>query len=554
MIKTLEIRNLAIISEMQLEFPDGFIVFTGETGAGKSIIVEAMGLLLGNRADASLISPKANAAELSATLKVSNSLVAMEALSELEIEPEEGNILLRRKIHRGGASRSWINATPVSVQTLRQIGAPLVEIHGQHSHLSLLDIKTQRRWLDACGKHGGLLSQLCEQESLWRQAHDWLAADSDTKGVELLRYQLQELSELDPNVDEYPQLMARHRALQKGQEITDKLLRAKQILHDGEDACTDRLSALVGELRRTAQLDIGIVTLLELLEGALAQLEESRGELRALLERDMVDERALAEIEARLQAWYGLADKHRVAQAALYGHMQTLKARAAQAEDAEQERILYKKQEEEALQAWRRLAAILHGTRCETASKLQDEVGHWLRKLGMPKGLFRIEVHAKEDNLPQSHGMDRIAIAVSLNPGQPPLPLHKVVSGGELSRIGLAMRIVGAQDKGTPAMICDEVDAGIGGETSEIVGRLLAELARHRQVFCVSHLPQIAAYAGHHCHIEKIQESSCTWIRVQVLDEEGRIEEIARMLGGRRLGESAREHARSLLAVSKPAN
>lgn len=554
MLRTLHIRNLAVIEELELQFGAGMSVFTGETGAGKSILVDALGLVLGDRADTNVIRGGADSAEVSAMFDVRGFDNLSTFLVEQALDVNNGELHLRRVISRDGPSRAFVNGSAVAAQIVREIGDALVEIHGQHAHQSLLKRDEQRRLLDRYGDHRELLESVADACAVWTDAQRQLkelsaSAPEHAAQTELLRYQVRELEEFSPGEHELESLDADHRRLANA----GRLMETSQVLigrlFEDEDSASGRIGSAIRELRDAARLDASMNTAADLLDAASIQLGEAVDELRAGLDRLDLDPQHLDEVEKRLEQFHDLGRKHRVAPRELYAHLEGLKRKLDEVE-GNQERIeSLRSRQQEALQRYAKMANSLHEARTAAAGRLGKAISAQLRELGMPGGKLLVEVTHAPAERPQSSGDDQVEFLVTVNPGQPARPLAKVASGGELSRISLGIQVIDSADKGTPTLIFDEVDAGIGGGVAEIVGRLLHGLAARRQILCVTHLPQVACQGDHHFQVEKTSGRGNTSTRVRDLAEEERVEEIARMLGGLRISAKTRAHAREMLGL-----
>ncbi|MEX2524192.1 MAG: DNA repair protein RecN [Gammaproteobacteria bacterium] len=553
MLTQLHIRNFAIIDELELHFHAGMTVLTGETGAGKSILIDALGLILGDRADSSVIRAGSDRAEVSATFSAGGNDPVLEYLREQAIEFEE-ELLIRRVINRDGPSRAFINSSPVAVQTLKNLGDCLIDIHGQHAHQSLMKREMQRSLLDACADHGDKLEAVHNAWKDWSAAGRQLAdlshdADEHESRVALLQYQVNELEELAPGTDEFDTLEADYKRLANASHLLETGHSVLNQLHEDEDSLHSRLGHLIRELRDLQRLDPALASALELLDGAAIQLDEGAGELRNYLARLELDPERLSQMEKRLDALHDMARKHHVRVEELPSHLQELQAQLERMLNSRDAIESLKKQQLEALERYRTAADVLNKSRVKAAKTMSAAISREIGQLGMPDGKIVIEVTATGGDTPQAAGSDQVEFQVALNPGQPPQPLRKVASGGELSRISLAVQVVSKEEEGIPTFIFDEVDAGIGGGVAEIVGALLHGLAHNRQVFCVTHLAQVASQGDHHLKVKKSADKKTTRTTVTELDKKERVEEIARMLGGMTITEKTRATAREMLTA-----
>ena len=560
MLRALHIRNLAIIDTLDLEFEAGFSVLSGETGAGKSILVDALGLVLGDRADASLIRGGESQAEISAEFSLDGSLPARAFLREQAMEDADNpnGCLLRRVVTADGRSRAFINGAPASLANLRELGERLVEIHGQNDHQSLLRGETQRDLLDDFGGHGELLGAVAQAarehgEAVAEIERLRAVAGRDPAQLEFLRYQLRELEGLKLAPGEVEQLDADHRRLANAGRLLDEGQRAQEQLYGGDGSLSDQLAAVRQLLGGLAELDAGFAEADAMLQQAEVQLREAADAVRHLLDKLDLDPERLAEVEKRVEAVHDLARKHRVKPDELPARLEALQQDLLGSERAAGDLEKLEARRDAALKRYRAAAAKLSAARRKAAKDLAARAAAIVRELGMPKAEFAVAVDAAPQEQPRLAGDDDVRLDFSANPGQPPRPLAKVASGGELSRVSLAIRLAAQQARSAATLIFDEVDAGIGGGTAETVGIKLRQLARSCQVLSVTHLPQVAAQGQHHFGIHKDVRGGKTLTRVKALDAAGRVAELARMLGGREITASTQAHAAEMLKrATKP--
>jgi DNA repair protein RecN (Recombination protein N) len=553
MLTTLHIRDFAVIDELELKFEPGMTVFTGETGAGKSIIVDALGLVLGDRADSAMLRGGAERCEISASFDIHAIPAAKDLLEGQAIPVEDDELLIRRILSTDGRSRAFINGSPVPVQALREIGEMLVDIHGQHAHQSLLKREAQRDLLDAYGDYAPELEQVAGLYREWRSVSAQLqqlgsVGEDREARLELLRYQVQELDALGPANGEFEALETEYARLANASRLLESTQAAYQQLSEDDAAIAVQLKRLERELQELIRYDAGLQPIIELLQAAGIQLNEAVDELRHYVERLDLDPDSLRTTEQRLSALHDMARKHRVQPEALPQHLESLREQLDNLESSDARHAALKADETRILKDYDTACERLHQARQQAATALATAVTDQIRELGMPAGEIRIEVTPESGTLPAATGRDRVEYLVTTNPGQPPRPLGKVASGGELSRISLAIQVIGSRDSGVPTLIFDEVDAGIGGGVAEIVGKLLRQLAGHRQVFCVTHLPQVASQGQQHLRVLKMTGDKETRTRVTTLSADERVEEIARMLGGLKITDQTRAHAREMLA------
>ena len=554
MLLSLHIRDFAIIEELEVDFSPGMNALTGETGAGKSILLGALGLLLGDRADAASVRHGSERAEISAAFELSACPAARDWLLAHDMDSHD-DCQLRRVISREGRSRAYINGSSVPVASLRELGEHLVDIHGQHEHQSLLRRGLQRRLLDNHGGHQALLTLLKSLHQDWNDVgnaiHVLVGSDQDRDTrLEFLRFQLQELDALAPLPGESEQLHSELARLSNAGHLIETCRSHLQGLYEDEASAHDRLGKAVADLSGLAKLDPAFGEAGELFNNALIHLQEGIEQLRDCEERLELDPERLQWVEQRLDALHSCARKHRIEAEQLADFHQRLLTDIEALEQADQQLENLAARRSEIEQAWRKTADELHRQRVKTAARIAKQVTAAMQSLGMQGGRFDIQVSAIDRDGLSEHGSDSIEFLVSANPGQPLQPLGKVASGGELSRISLAIQVVAARDTDIPTLIFDEVDSGVGGAVAETVGQQLQTLGLHHQILCVTHLAQVAAQAHHHLQVQKTRGKTRTQTRVERLDTQQRIDEIARMLGGRKITDSTRQHAQEMLMMA----
>ena len=547
MLRALDVKDLVIVDGASLEFGAGFSVLTGETGAGKSLLVDAIELLVGGRGDAAAVRDGADKAELSAEFDLLSQNNLQRWIEERELEGDPGRLLLRRSIDRAGRSRCFINGHAVTLAQLREAGEYLVDIHGQHAHQSLLRPAAQRELLDA---HAGAQALAAETAAAFR---DWqrleklaLAAASEFEQREAERLDLKErvaeLKKLAPREGEWQQVAAEHTRLQHGSSLRAGAESALEALSEAEDATLARLAALAQRLRALSAHDARLAAIVELLASAEAQAGEAARELRHYASRVELDPDALRETEARIEALHAMARKHRVRPEALPEHHAALERRLAELDLAIDPEAL-QREVAAARARYGVAAARLSAKRASAAKELARAVTAAMQGLAMQGGKFAVTLARLEE--PAASGGEAVEFEVSSHPSLPPRPLAKVASGGELSRVSLAIQMVAARASPVGTLVFDEVDAGIGGAVAASVGRALRKLGKERQVLCVTHLPQVAANGDQQWSVEKTGTKAGVRVKVALLDKEGRIDELARMLGGS--AATARRHAAELL-------
>lgn len=556
MLVNLNIIDLAVVDSLDLELEHGMSVLTGETGAGKSILLTALGLALGDRADSGYVRPNSKRAEINLEFNLSKAPLVMQWLAQQELDDGE-QCLIRRTISSDGRSKAYINNRPVNLQTLQALSRQLVEIHGQHAHLTLLDRDEQRSMLDQYANNQALLAQLNQCHQNWKQSQKALqqmrkASSDKSEREELLRYQLDELQQLDLKEFNYQALLDEHAKLANIGKILTVGQQQLDILYDNDQqSVTQMLGHCQSALADLSKYAPELGEVVELLAGAEIQVSEASQRLRRFLENQETDPHRLNQIEDQIGMIQALSRKHKV-QAEELPQLATQLATELDNLSHSSERMEALRVEcDQLLSQYRALAKELSINRRRAAEELQQRISAAIRELGMPHGQFLVEMTSDEQAEPQRNGTDHIEFLVSTNPGLPPKPLAKVASGGELSRISLAIQVTTSTDKTTPTMIFDEVDTGIGGGIAEIVGQKLRRLSRNRQVLCVTHLPQVASQAHHHLFVAKQQNAEVTSSTVRRLNDEERVEEIARMLGGVTITENTLAHAREMLESAK---
>ncbi|NIR29258.1 MAG: DNA repair protein RecN [Gammaproteobacteria bacterium] len=556
MLIQLAVRDFAVVVSLHLELEPGMTVLTGETGAGKSILVDALSLALGERAYSDAVRAGRERAEVSAVFDLDAVPAARQWLFEHELDSSEGECVLRRSVGRDGRSRAWINTRPVPVQTLRELGDLLIDIHGQHAHQSLLRRATQRQILDEYAGHGRALARLGECYARWSSLHAERERLESTPGevearLDFLRYQLEELQRLNLEPDEPAQLDGEHRRMSHASELLQTYQQAVERLCGDDDAAV--LSQIGGVRRSLGELhayDERLPEPISLLESATVHVEEAASALRRYAEDLELDPQRYQWLEERLGAIHALARKHRVPAEELpaltprlVAEVEALEHGAGRRESLEQELAAVGQQ-------YREVARALFEERRRAADALCEAVSANMRELGMTGGRFQVRVEHAAEERPTPHGLDHVEFLVSTDPGQPMGPLARVASGGELSRISLAIQVIASQGSGVPTLVFDEVDAGIGGRVAQIVGQHLRRLAERRQVLCITHLPQVASQAAHHIQVQKYSEKAATRTQLEALSGEERVREIARMLGGLQITAQTLAHAREMLEGS----
>lgn len=552
MIIALHLTNFTIIDELDLEFTSGMTVLTGETGAGKSIIIDAIQLGLGQRLENKVVREGCDKSTISLSFDISNNALAKNWLAEHDLLAEQ-ECMVRRSISSDGKSRAFINDKPVTLQLLAEFGEILINIHGQHQQQALAKKNSQLALLDHYGKHVALLEEITVISQQWhalKKQFDVItlkSQDSKSQG-EFLRFQLAEFERLALRDDELEQLDQEHKKLSNAEHILKNCHAVYSIISEQENSLQDQLNFCLNDLEQIKNLDSNLINAHELLNNALLQVNEASYEINRYQQQVDLNPEKLQEIELRLSTIHELARKHRVSAKMLKSIETKLTDDLALLENSDETLQALTKQLEALEKQYQSVAAKLSQQRQKTAGKLATLITKDIQTLNMKGGKFEVVLTPVEDTAPNPFGQERAEFLVAANTGQRLQPLAKVASGGELSRISLAIQVNTAKQMQTPALIFDEVDTGIGGATADIVGQLLQRLGHDTQVFCITHLPQVAAKAQQHFKVEKYVKQKQTFTTVRLLSPEQRIEEIARMSGGVAITQESLQHAKVLLA------
>ncbi|WP_311223476.1 MULTISPECIES: DNA repair protein RecN [unclassified Acidovorax] len=548
-LKRIELRDFVIVEALELDLQTGFTVLTGETGAGKSILIDALQMLLGGRADTGVIREGAQRTDMAAEFDAQTALSPW--LEEAGI-PLEDTLLLRRTIDLQGKSRAWINGVPVTATQMRAVGGYLLDIHGQHAWQSLTRQDAVRGLLDA---YAGLPpASLGALWTTWRDAQKALAqarAAQDTlqQERERLQWQIGEVGKLAPAADEWDELNAQHSRLSNAQALLDSAQGALTALEDDDSGALARLTQAQHLLQDYEQVDDAFRSMHEVLTSCLAQASDVAHSLQSYLRHTELDPDRLQELDARMSQWVSLSRRYKRTPADLPALLQGWTTELKQLDSATDLATL-EATEKTAAAAYGKAARALSQRRAKAAPRLAQSITQAMQGLGMTGGRFEVAVDAAPE--PGPHGMDAISFLVSSHPGMTPKPIGKVASGGELSRISLAISVTTSELGEAPTLIFDEVDSGVGGAVAETVGRLMQQLGHDRQVLAVTHLPQVAACADHHLVVAKHKRSSGTTSSVQPATGDERAKEVARMLGGERVSATTLAHAREMLDGARP--
>ncbi len=553
MLAQLTISNFAIVHELEIDFQRGMTAITGETGAGKSIAIDALGLCLGGRAEADMVRQGASRADICACFSLRDAPSARQWLLDNQLDDGQ-ECLLRRVINSDGRSRGFINGTAVPLSQLRELGQALIQIHGQHTHQQLLKPEHQKHLLDAYAGENQLLQEMAHSYRQWHQSCRALASHQQQTQErearrELLQYQLKELNEFAPVCGEYQQIDEEYKRLANSGQLLSVSQQALLMLADGEENnLQSQLYSTRQLLSELAEMDEKLGDVSGMLEEAAIQISEASDELRHYCDRLDLDPNRLQELEQRLSRQISLARKHHIAPEELPTFYQRLLAEQQLLEQQESAQEELSQAVSAHHHAALSCAERLHQRRAHFASELGQLITQSMHLLSMPHGRLEIEVRFNAEHL-TAEGADRIDFRVSTNPGQPLQGLAKVASGGELSRIALAIQVITAQKMDTPALIFDEVDVGISGPTAAIVGKMLRQLGDSTQVMCVTHLPQVAGCGHQHFFVSKETDGEMTETRMIPLDKRARLQELARLLGGSEVTRNTLANAKELLAA-----
>lgn len=552
MLTQLTVNNFAIVKFLELDLQPGMTCITGETGAGKSIAIDALGLCLGERAEAAMVRPGSDKTEVSARFLLDGNPLARAWLAGNELE-SEGECIVRRVVSAEGRSRSYVNGVPVPLTQLRNLGQLLVNVHGQHAHQLLLKPDYQLALLDGYAGHHLLLADVRQHYQQWRQLQNELnrlKAEQQQREArrQLIEYQVQELDEFALQPGEFEAIEEEHQRLANGTELMQECGFCLDLLHDNEETTiAGLLQVAVDRAEGLVAMDARLAPVLQMLNESLIGVQESHSELRSYLDRLELDPERFNELEARLSKAINLARKHHVKPAELAQFHQDLASDLARLHSDEERLEGMESELAQARTAFLQAAEALSQSRQRYGAELATQVTASMQELSMADGRFAIEIKPDANASLSPLGIDRVEFMVTTNPGQPMQPLGKVASGGELSRISLAIVVISARKVATPTLIFDEVDVGISGPTAAVVGRLLRQLGESTQVMVVTHLPQVAGNGHQHLVVSKHTDGKTTETRMSALDDRARLNELARLLGGDQITDNTLANARELL-------
>ncbi len=553
MIDWLEVKQFAIADHIEIEFDDRFTTVTGETGSGKSLIVDAIDILLGHRSDSSYIRHDQDTAELQAGFELTSGHPALRWLEDQGISNED-ECILRRVIRRNKSSKGYINGHAVTVSQLRDLGKELVDIHGQNEHHSLLKRPVQQQLLDSSANNTQLIAELGDRyQSITeiRKQIDVLQNESHVaqERADLLKFQIEELNELAPQPDEWSELDNTHKKLNHQQELVVGTQAVAELLYDGDDEnISDQLIQSSQQLTQLSEFDDNLKSVSKMLDESQVIIEEAANQLRSYYQDSDIDPEEMQQIEKRFSLYYTLARKHRLHPDKLAEHLESMKLQLEGLKDPESELIRLNELLESESETYQKIAGEISTNRKKVSKSLGADVTGLMQELGMQGGEFAIRLNpnpVEEDSFTR-YGNETVEFVVTANPGQPLQNLAKIASGGEISRISLAIQVILANKAQVPTLIFDEVDVGIGGEVANVVGQKLKHLGRTSQVICVTHLSQVAAKGDHHFSVSKIGEKQVA-VTVMKLNAEQRVKEIARMSGGENITEQSLAHAQEML-------
>ncbi len=550
MLLNLSILDFVIVDKMSLDFKPGFSALTGETGAGKSILIDALSLALGQRNEGGVVRLHQDKADISAIFDIQNNIEVIDWLKENELESDNAELILRRVIHADGKSRAFINGKVSTLQQLKELGESLVDIYSQNSHHSLLKLSSQRQILDNFGGHSDLAAEVYLLYQTWHKLH--IQKIEYEKNAQIysdelaeLRDKLRELKQFAFTLADWETLQQDHSMMSHGSELIENINFCIEVLEKDDTAISNRLHLVQQKISHSVAIDEKLKESSDLMDSICIQTQELIRSLNRYLQKVDLDPERLKDIEARIQAIHNFGRKHRIKPEEFEATLISWQARMDELESFQSDEGIDAK-EKVALEAFNQKADLLTQARKKAAETLGQNITDAMQKLSFSHGRFEVKLTPQEPSL---HGLEQIEFLAAPHLGAEARPIHKAASGGELSRLSLAIRVASISKANVPCMIFDEVDVGIGGSVAEIVGKLLKELGSHdqRQVLVITHLPQVASLAVHHYKVSKTQENNQTLSHIHLMDEKMRVDEIARMLGGISITDTTREHAKEML-------
>ena len=551
-ISEISIRDFAIIDQLEIELDNGLTTITGETGAGKSIILDALNLLLGARAEADMIRHGKDSSEISASFIIKNNRLAQQWVAEQELG-EEDYCLVRRVIRRDKPAKNYINDKPVTLSSIKALGQLLVDLHGQHEHQSLLRKTTQRQIIDDYAQHNSEIETLRVQYKKIRELQNRIQVLQQNQNdyqdrIDLLEFQLSELEQLNPKENEFAELEQEHKRLNHANELLQGLQESSSNLFESDNNMSGELGSIIQKLEKLSQFDQSLSESCDLLNSALAQIDDSRNSIQKALSTTELDPERLQWVEQRMDSLINMARKHRCNENELPELFSNLQNEFDTLKSADEEPAALETELKKLLTQYCELANKISITRIDAAEALSKAITEQMQDLGMDGGELAIYITpaTDEDNIGE-YGIDEIDYYVSTNPGVPPKALAKTASGGELSRISLAIQVITSSTSQTPTLVFDEVDVGVGGRVADMVGQRLRQLGQNAQIICITHLPQVAAQGHQHLLVQKSSDGDSTTSSLEKLDNAQRTQEIARMLGGLEITERTIAHAQEML-------
>ncbi len=550
MLLNLSILDFVIVDKMSLDFKPGFSALTGETGAGKSILIDALSLALGQRNEVGVVRLHQDKADISAIFDIQNNNEVIDWLKENELESDNAELILRRVIHADGKSRAFINGKVSTLQQLKELGESLVDIYSQNSHHSLLKLSSQRQILDNFGGHSDLAAEVYLLYQTWHKLH--IQKIEYEKNAQIysdelaeLRDKLRELKQFAFTLADWETLQQDHSMMSHGSELIENINFCIEVLEKDDTAISNRLHLVQQKISHSVAIDEKLKESSDLMDSICIQTQELIRSLNRYLQKVDLDPERLKDIEARIQAIHNFGRKYRIKPEEFEATLISWQARMDELESFQSDEGIDAK-EKAALEAFNQKAGLLTQARKKASQTLGQNITDAMQKLSFSHGRFEVKLTPQEPSL---HGLEQIEFLAAPHLGAEARPIHKAASGGELSRLSLAIRVASISKANVPCMIFDEVDVGIGGSVAEIVGKLLKELGSHdqRQVLVITHLPQVASLAVHHYKVSKTQENNQTLSHIHLMDEKMRVDEIARMLGGISITDTTREHAKEML-------
>lgn len=552
MLTHIHIWNFAIVEALDIELESGLSVLTGETGAGKSILLDALGLALGDRADSTVIRHGESRAEISVTFDTSKATNAETWLKERELDSEH-ECIIRRTVSEKGPSKAFINGKPATIQQLRELAEMLVDLHGQHEHQSLMKADIQQQLLDDYANHSDLVKKVNKSYTEWNKLNTEFtklnaAKNEQDHRLDLLRYQVKELETLNIQMGESDKLDIEYKRLSNASQLLQTTEQALHALQESDkNSVSQQLNHFTAELQQLGKTDNKLNEIASLLDNAMIQINEASSELHQYIDNLELDPQRLSYLDERIGSIHNLARKHNIEPDGLPELFERLQKELDSIENADEHLETLQQDIADAAINYQQVANELSKSRAKAAKTLSTNVSENMQELGMEGGVFEVALNTYGTDSFHANGNEYVEFLVSANPGSPTKSLSKVASGGEISRISLAIQVIAAESTRIPTLIFDEVDVGIGGRVAEIVGRKLKQLANHRQVICVTHLAQVAALGEHHLQVSKQSDSATTISQINYLDSQNRIEEIARMMGGIEITQQTLSHAEEML-------